>query len=110
MNKDTIVSRDTIAIAATGATLLVAVVAAGTLNHNSISSLRQDVHGDIAALREDVMAVRGDVTVLRSEVADFRERVVRDMGALSDRIARLEVDVGTLKADVSTLKGSGYDS
>ena len=102
MNKDATLSRDTIAIAATGATLLIAVIAAATLNHQSISSLRQDMHGDITALREDVMAVRGDVTGLRSEVADFRERVVRDMGALSARIARLEVEV-------SALKGLGHE-
>ncbi len=110
MNRDTIISRDAIAIAATGATLLVAVIATGTLNHHSISSLRQDVHGDIGALRQDV-------TALRSEVAEFRERVVRDMGTLSERIARLEVEVGTLKVDVGELKvdvgklkGSGYES
>ena len=96
MKRDIIMSRDAIAIAATGATLLIAVIAVGTLNHHSISSLRQDVHGDIGALRQDV-------TALRSEVADFRERVVRDMNSLSERIARLEVEVGTLK-------GSGYES
>ena len=91
MNKDTIMSRDAIAIAATGATLLVAVIATGTLNHHSISSLRQDVHGDIGALRQAFVAVH--VSALRTEMADFRERVVRDMGALGERIARLEFGV-----------------
>ena len=104
MSRDTIVSRDTIAIAATGATLLIAVIAAGTLNHQSISSLRHDVHGDIAALRQDMGTVRGELTALRTDVADFRERVIRDIGALSERISRLEVEVGTLKIEVGTLQ------
>lgn len=103
MNRDTIVSRDTIAIAATGATLLIAVIAASALIHQSISSLRHDVHGDIATLR-------GDVTALRTEVADFRERVVRDIGALGERIARLEMRTARLETEMRTLRGSGYES
>lgn len=72
-------SRETIAIAAVGATLLVATMGMGAFMFNAISAVR----GDVADLR---LEVRSDVADLRADMADLRT----DMADLSERMARLE--------------------
>ena len=61
-------TRETIAIGAVGATLLVALVGLGAL-----------LRADVAELRTEV---RADVAELRADVADVRERMARLEGAV----------------------------
>ena len=61
-------TRETIAIGAVGATLLVAQVGLGTLLRADITELRTEVRADVAEIRADV--------------ADLRERMARLEGAV----------------------------
>ena len=63
-------SNETIAIAAVGATLLVATVGMGAFTFNAISGVRAEV----AEFRTEV---RADVAELRADVDDLRERMAR---------------------------------
>ena len=59
------VSKETTAIAAVGATLLVATLGMGAFMFNAIAGVR----GDVAALRTDVAELRTDVDDLRERMA-----------------------------------------
>ena len=61
-------TRETIAIGAVGATLLVALVGLGALLRSDITELRAEVRADVAEIRADV--------------ADVRERLARLEGAV----------------------------
>ena len=61
-------TRETIAIGAVGATLLVALVGLGALLRADITELRAEVRADVAEIRADV--------------ADLRERMARLEGAV----------------------------
>ena len=93
--------RETMEVAAVGATLLVAVLGMGTFTHQAVSGVRADVtllRGELSdvrgELRGEIADIRGEVSDLRSEVADFRERVTRAVGDLGARMARLEGALG----------------
>ena len=100
--------RETMKVAAAGATLLIAVLGMGTFTHQAVSGVRADVtllRGDVSEmrgelsevrgeLRGEIADVRGEVSDLRSEMADFRERVTRELGELGARMARLEGALG----------------
>ena len=72
-------TRETIAIGAVGATLLVALVGLGALLRADITELRDEVRTDVAELR---IEVRADVAEIRADVADVRERLARLEGAV----------------------------
>ena len=61
-------TRETIAIGAVGATLLVALVGLGALLRADVAELRTEVRADVAGIRADV--------------ADVRERMARLEGAV----------------------------
>ena len=61
-------TRETIAIGAVGATLLVALVGLGALLRTDITELRTEMRADVAEIRADV--------------ADLRERMARLEGAV----------------------------
>ena len=93
--------RETMEVAAVGATLLVAVLGMGTFTHQAVSGVRDDVtllRGEVSELRSDVSDVRselhGEIADIRREMADFRERVTRALGDLGARLARLEGALG----------------
>ena len=107
--------RETMEVAAVGATLLIAVLGTGTFTHQAVSAVRDDVtllrgdmhdvrgelrdvrgelRGEIADVRDEIADIRGEVSGLRSEVSDFRERVTRAVGDLGARLARLEGALG----------------
>ena len=95
--------RETMEVAAIGATLLIAVLGMGTFTHQAVSGVRADVtllRGELSDVRNrrtfaaKSSDVRGEVSDLRSEVADFRERVTRAVGDLGARMARLEGALG----------------
>ena len=93
--------RETMEVAAVGATLLVAVLGMGTFTHQAVSGVRADVtllRGELSdvrgELRGEIADIRGEVSDLRSEVADFRERVTLAVGDLGRRMARLEGALG----------------
>ena len=86
--------RETMEVAAVGATLLVAVLGMGTFTHHAVSGVRADVTLLRGELRGEIAGIRGEVSDLRSEVADFRERVTRAVGDLGARMARLEGALG----------------
>ena len=61
-------TRETIAIGAVGATLLVALVGLGALLRADVAELRTEIRADVAGIRADV--------------ADVRERMARLEGAV----------------------------
>ena len=68
-------TRETIAIGAVGATLLVALVGLGALLRADVAELRTEVRADMAEIRADVGGLRADV-------ADVRERMAHLEGAV----------------------------